>query len=145
MLDEARAQLADVRLESGPVQIARSERQRAITIQVTPAETVALQEAMERIGLSCPRSGYASSFEEARVIVEEGTTDQILHRPVKDYTKALVNVRHVEGAKEHHEPGLPVLEARGVTAGKNNAAIVEFSRTVTGPRVIQIRTPRKGA
>ena len=49
--------------------------------------------------------------------VEEGATDQILHRPQMDYTKALVNVRHVEGVKEHHAPGQAVLEATNVTAG----------------------------
>jgi peptide/nickel transport system ATP-binding protein len=49
--------------------------------------------------------------------VEEGATDQILHRPQMDYTKALVNVRHVEGVKEHHAPGQAVLEAKNVTAG----------------------------
>ncbi len=49
--------------------------------------------------------------------VEEGETGQILHRPQMDYTKALVNVRHVEGVKEHHAPGQAVLEAKNVTAG----------------------------
>ena len=41
--------IADISLSSGPTQIRRLERQRAVTIQVTPADTVALQEAMERV------------------------------------------------------------------------------------------------
>jgi HAE1 family hydrophobic/amphiphilic exporter-1 len=41
--------VAEVRVVNGPVEIQRRERQRAITIQVTPAEATALQEAMERI------------------------------------------------------------------------------------------------
>ena len=41
--------VADVRVVNGPVEIQRWERQRAITIQVTPPETIALQEVMEKI------------------------------------------------------------------------------------------------
>ncbi|HVS03043.1 MAG TPA: efflux RND transporter permease subunit [Thermoanaerobaculia bacterium] len=41
--------VAEVVVDSGPAQIAHRERQRAITIQVTPAEEMPLQEAMERI------------------------------------------------------------------------------------------------
>ncbi len=41
--------LADVQISSGPQQINRRERQRAITIQVSPPPTVALEEAMDRI------------------------------------------------------------------------------------------------
>ena len=41
--------LADVQLSSGPEQINRRERQRAITIQVSPPETIALEDAMDRI------------------------------------------------------------------------------------------------
>lgn len=41
--------VADIELVSGPTQIRHLERQRAVTIQVTPPDTVALQEAMERI------------------------------------------------------------------------------------------------
>src|SRR3546814_3920829 len=41
-----------------------------------------------------------------------------------DYTKALVNVRHVEGVKEHHAPGTPVLEAKNVTAGYDAQLLV---------------------
>jgi len=41
--------VADVTLVNGPVQILRKERQRAITIQVTPAEEMPLQTAMETI------------------------------------------------------------------------------------------------
>ncbi len=43
------ASLADVRLSSGPEQINRRERFRAITIQVTPPVTMPLEEAIERI------------------------------------------------------------------------------------------------
>ncbi len=41
--------LANVRLSSGPEQINHRERQRAITIQVKPPPTVALEDAIERI------------------------------------------------------------------------------------------------
>ncbi len=41
--------VADVRLSSGPEQINRRERQRAITISVSPAATTPLEEAMQRI------------------------------------------------------------------------------------------------
>jgi HAE1 family hydrophobic/amphiphilic exporter-1 len=43
------AALADVRLGSGPEQINHRERQRAITIGVTPPPEIALEEAMNRI------------------------------------------------------------------------------------------------
>src|SRR5690606_6682771 len=41
--------LADVELNSGPEQVNRRERQRAITVQVTPPLSVPLSEAIERI------------------------------------------------------------------------------------------------
>ncbi len=41
--------LADIVLASGPEQINHRERQRTITIQVSPPETMALEEALERI------------------------------------------------------------------------------------------------
>lgn len=41
--------VADVQLSSGPEQINHRERQRAITIQVTPPPAVALEDAMQRI------------------------------------------------------------------------------------------------
>lgn len=41
--------LADVELSSGPEQVNHRERQRAITIQVTPPPEVALEDAIERI------------------------------------------------------------------------------------------------
>jgi HAE1 family hydrophobic/amphiphilic exporter-1 len=41
--------LADVELASGPEQINRRERQRAITIEVTPPPDMALEDAMQRI------------------------------------------------------------------------------------------------
>ncbi len=41
--------LADVDVDRGPVQILRRERQRTIKIAVTPPDTIALQDAMERI------------------------------------------------------------------------------------------------
>jgi HAE1 family hydrophobic/amphiphilic exporter-1 len=43
------ASLADISLSSGPEQINRRERMRAITIQVTPPVTVPLEEAMQQI------------------------------------------------------------------------------------------------
>lgn len=43
------AAVADVRLSSGPEQINRRERQRAITISVSPEATTPLEEAMQRI------------------------------------------------------------------------------------------------
>jgi peptide/nickel transport system ATP-binding protein len=48
-------------------------------------------------------------------MVEHGETGQIIHRPVQDYTSALVSVR----SKEHPEKpssGTPVLSIEGVTA-----------------------------
>ncbi len=41
--------VADLSVVNGPVEIAHRERERAITIQTTPAETMALQAAMETI------------------------------------------------------------------------------------------------
>jgi HAE1 family hydrophobic/amphiphilic exporter-1 len=41
--------LANVRMSSGPQSISRRERQRAITIQVTPPATMPLEEAMQKI------------------------------------------------------------------------------------------------
>ncbi len=41
--------LADVRIGAGPQQINHRERERAITIQITPPDTMALQEAIETI------------------------------------------------------------------------------------------------
>jgi hydrophobic/amphiphilic exporter-1 (mainly G- bacteria), HAE1 family len=43
--------LAEVRLEAGPEQVNHRERQRAITIQVSPPPEVALEEAIERLNL----------------------------------------------------------------------------------------------
>lgn len=43
------AAVADVGLSSGPEQINRRERQRAITLQVTPSVEIPLEEAMDRI------------------------------------------------------------------------------------------------
>lgn len=41
--------LADVRIGAGPQQINHRERERAITIQITPPDTMALQEAIELV------------------------------------------------------------------------------------------------
>jgi len=41
--------LADVKISSGPEQINHRERQRAITIEVSPPESMALEDAMDRI------------------------------------------------------------------------------------------------
>jgi peptide/nickel transport system ATP-binding protein len=49
-------------------------------------------------------------------LVEQGPTRQILYEPREEYTRALVNVRRVELNKEHHAPGQPAAEVRGVTA-----------------------------
>ncbi|WP_119460666.1 ABC transporter ATP-binding protein [Rhodospirillaceae bacterium SYSU D60014] len=57
-------------------------------------------------------------------LVEEGPTGQILHEPKQAYTKALVNVRRVEGEATHRESGPPVLEARNLTAGYDRSLLV---------------------
>jgi HAE1 family hydrophobic/amphiphilic exporter-1 len=51
--------LADVDLSSGPEQVNRRERQRAITIEVTPPTDVALEDAMQRI-----RNGIVQPLEQ---------------------------------------------------------------------------------
>src|SRR5690606_30019946 len=57
-------------------------------------------------------------------LVETGPTGQILHEPREAYTKALVNVRRVEGRKERREAAAPVLEARNITAGYDRNFLV---------------------
>jgi peptide/nickel transport system ATP-binding protein len=49
-------------------------------------------------------------------MVELGATEQILHRPRMDYTRALVNVRRVGGEERPPEATAPVLEVDRVTA-----------------------------
>jgi peptide/nickel transport system ATP-binding protein len=56
-------------------------------------------------------------------LVEEGPTAQILYQPQQEYTRALVNVRRVVLNKEHHAPGIPAAEVRGVTAAYGGGLI----------------------
>ncbi len=49
-------------------------------------------------------------------MVELGKTDQILHEPREDYTRALVNVHRVGGGAAPPATGTPVLEVVGVDA-----------------------------
>lgn len=49
-------------------------------------------------------------------LVEEGPTARILADPREAYTKALVNVRRVGGARKAPTDPMPVLEVRGVSA-----------------------------
>ncbi len=48
--------------------------------------------------------------------VEVGDTEQILHRPRQEYTRALVNVRRVGGDEAPPEAEVPVLEVDRITA-----------------------------
>ena len=70
--------VADVRVESGPVTIQHRERQRAITIQVTPPEETPLQGAMEdietRILEPLRAEGALGGLYEARL---SGTADKL--------------------------------------------------------------------
>ncbi len=54
------AAVADVELASGPEQINHRERQRAITIEVTPPAEIALEEAMDRINAQIVQPMIAS-------------------------------------------------------------------------------------
>jgi peptide/nickel transport system ATP-binding protein len=66
-------------------------------------------------------------------MVEEGETDQILHHPRMDYTRALVSIREAgtgrPGGKARVEE--PVLEIRGVTASYARLARVVDDITLT--------------
>ena len=78
------AALADVQLSSGPEQINRRERQRAITIRVLPPTEMALQEAVERITREIvePLRRKNATFDrqkgERYLITLSGTADKLL-------------------------------------------------------------------
>jgi HAE1 family hydrophobic/amphiphilic exporter-1 len=71
--------LATVELGSGPEQINHRERQRAITIQVSPAETMALEDAMDRIRekIIAPLRESGALGEEYRIDLA-GTADKLV-------------------------------------------------------------------
>jgi len=55
-------------------------------------------------------------------MVEHGETEQIIHRPRQDYTRALVSVRHM--AHDEKQPqGMPVLTVDGVTAAYGGGTV----------------------
>ncbi|MHC4953976.1 MAG: efflux RND transporter permease subunit [Planctomycetota bacterium] len=70
--------VADVRLGSGPEQINRRERQRAITISVSPPPEMALEDAMEKItaGIIRPLENDGSLGDEYRLGLA-GTADKL--------------------------------------------------------------------
>ena len=76
--------LADIQLSSGPEQINRRERQRAITIRVLPPTEMALQEAVERITREIvePLREESAMFDRQRgdryLITLSGTADKLL-------------------------------------------------------------------
>ena len=58
--------------------------------------------------------------------VEEGPTARLLHQPAQDYTRRLVNVRHLDtGGAPAGAAEPPVLEVRGVTAAYGDAVVLE--------------------
>lgn len=70
--------VADVSLSSGPEQINRRERQRAITIQVTPPVTMALEDAMQQINESIIDPLQATDLlEGGYMITLSGTADKL--------------------------------------------------------------------
>jgi HAE1 family hydrophobic/amphiphilic exporter-1 len=73
--------LAEVNLSSGPEQINRRERQRAITISVTPPPDMPLQDALQRIqdNIVTPlqNSGQLEADGERYVITLSGTADKL--------------------------------------------------------------------
>ena len=72
------AALAHIRLGSGPEQINRRERERAVTIQVTPPRTMPLEDALDRI-----REGIVKPIEQEGTLGSEyrielaGTADKL--------------------------------------------------------------------
>jgi HAE1 family hydrophobic/amphiphilic exporter-1 len=70
--------VADVSLASGPEQINHRERERAITIQVTPPRTMALEEAMDRItdGIVAPLEKQGAIGGDYRIALS-GTADKL--------------------------------------------------------------------
>ncbi len=73
--------LAEVNLSSGPEQINRRERQRAITISVTPPPDMPLQDALQRIQNNIvgpiQQSGQLEAGGERYVITLSGTADKL--------------------------------------------------------------------
>jgi hydrophobic/amphiphilic exporter-1 (mainly G- bacteria), HAE1 family len=70
--------VADISLSSGPEQIARRERQRAITIQVTPPVTMALEDAMQQINDSIVAPLHETDMLEGGYLVTlSGTADKL--------------------------------------------------------------------
>ena len=70
--------LATITLDSGPEQINRRERLRAITIQVSPPENVPLEEAMQRIEQEIVQPMRADgSLPDGYMINLSGTTDKL--------------------------------------------------------------------
>ncbi|MEQ9411976.1 MAG: efflux RND transporter permease subunit, partial [Fuerstiella sp.] len=70
--------VAEVRLSSGPEQINRRERQRAVTIQVTPPVTMPLEDAMQRINESIVGPLLESEMLEGGYLVTlSGTADKL--------------------------------------------------------------------
>jgi HAE1 family hydrophobic/amphiphilic exporter-1 len=70
--------VADVSLGSGPEQINHRERERAVTIQVTPPRTMALEDAMDRIstGIVAPLEQQGAIGGEYRIALS-GTADKL--------------------------------------------------------------------
>jgi hydrophobic/amphiphilic exporter-1 (mainly G- bacteria), HAE1 family len=70
--------VADISLSSGPEQIARRERQRAITIQVTPPVTMPLEDAMQKINASIVAPLHDTDMLEGGYLVTlSGTADKL--------------------------------------------------------------------
>jgi HAE1 family hydrophobic/amphiphilic exporter-1 len=70
--------VADVSLNSGPEQINRRERQRAITIQVTPPPAMALQDAIQKINAQIVQPMRDSGqLKSEYIITLSGTADKL--------------------------------------------------------------------
>ncbi|MCP4508686.1 MAG: efflux RND transporter permease subunit, partial [Fuerstiella sp.] len=70
--------VADVSLSSGPEQINRRERQRAITIQVTPPVTMPLEDAMQQINASIVTPLHDTDMLEGGYLITlSGTADKL--------------------------------------------------------------------
>ena len=70
--------VAEISLNSGPEQINRRERQRAITIQVTPPITMPLEDAMEQIDKSIVKPLTESAMLDGGYLIRlSGTADKL--------------------------------------------------------------------
>jgi len=70
--------VADISLSSGPEQIARRERQRAITIQVTPPVTMPLEDAMQKINESIVTPLHETDMLDGGYLITlSGTADKL--------------------------------------------------------------------